>query len=190
MAQLFARKSITTLKNLWPFLTPVKRLERLASTTRKFNKKISPQPVHKDRKLSYIEYDEGISITFGAESRQLSFHWLRDHCRSKTSYNHETHQKIILPHRIDANIKPNTISVEDEKLVVQWPEGLKSTYDTSWLLENSYPGLEERIPKFIWDDAAITGEQLSSFAYKEFIKNDEVLKDFLKQLPQIRFFNC
>ena len=174
------RKSTSALKNLRPFFTSVKTKVKYPRTGA-FNKQISPQPVHKDRKLSFVEHDEGISITFGVESRQLSFHWLRDHCRSESSYNHDTHQKIILPHQIDPNIKPNSINVEEDQLVIQWPEGLTSTYDPSWLLENAYPGPEEKIPKFIWDDAAISEEHLSSFSYKEFMNDDEVLKDFLKQ---------
>ena len=187
MAQSIARKYTSVVRSTWPLLSSNKITARCMATG-KPKKKVSGQlSQNSNRTLTYTEYDEGISITFGAESRQLPFLWLRDHCRSKDSYNHDTHQKIILPHRIDPNIKPRELKVEGNKLVVDWPEGLRSTYDPVWILENSFPGLEERIPKFVWDDAAISREQLSPFSFNEFMNNEEVLKEFLKTVLKYGF---
>ena len=128
MAQSIARKYASVFRSAWPLLSSNKITARCMATG-KPKKKVSGQlSQNSDRTLTYREYDEGISITFGAESRQLPFLWLRDHCRSKDSYNHNTHQKIILPHRIDPNIKPTELKIEGNKLVVYWPEGLRSTY--------------------------------------------------------------
>ncbi len=152
------------------------------------NRKKRPDTEEDDnRTLQFTEFDEGVSINYGAESRQLLFHWLRDHCRAESSYNHQTHQKITLPHHIDANIKPKSVSVQDNQLVVSWPEGIHSRFDPEWLLVNSYPGVEERIPKFIWDDAAMTRERVEPISYERLMSEKAGLKEFLSTLLKYGF---
>ena len=118
------------------------------------------------RSLTYSVDNDFITINHADTSRKLSFHWLRDHSRSPESYNHDTFQKKILPHRIDPNIKPTDIQTQDDTLLVQWSDGDKASYNMSWLLENSYPGVKEPIPKLIWNKEILSKEDLPMVQFK------------------------
>ncbi len=147
-----------------------------------------PKVTETNRKLSFSEFEGGISIRFGSESRQLPHVWLRDHSRDPASYNHDTHQRNHMPHHIDPAIRPEEVSVQDNKLTVRWAGGQPvSTFDPEWLLENAYPGPEERVHRFIWDDAAISRESPQPVQMEEFMQKDETLKEFLRALLKYGF---
>ncbi len=118
------------------------------------------------RSLTYSVDNDFITINHGATSRKLSFHWLRDHSRSPESYNHDTFQKKILPHKIDPDIKATDIQTQDDSLQIQWSDGDKASYDLSWILENSYPGVKEAVPKLIWDKEILSKENVPMVQFK------------------------
>ena len=48
----------------------------------------------------------------------FNFVWLRDHCRSASSYNEATHQRSLDTGSIDLNIRPARTAVEDGHLLL------------------------------------------------------------------------
>lgn len=48
----------------------------------------------------------------------FNYVWLRDHCRSASSYNSKTNQRNLDTGSIDLNIRPDNTAVEDGHLVL------------------------------------------------------------------------
>ncbi len=118
------------------------------------------------RSLTYSVDNDFITINHRETNRKLSFHWLRDHSRSPESYNHIMFQKKILPHHIDPNIRPTEIQTQDDAILIKWSDGDEASYDMSWLLENSYPGIKEVVPKLTWNKEILRKENVQMFQFK------------------------
>ncbi|CAG0901044.1 unnamed protein product [Darwinula stevensoni] len=87
-----------------------------------------------DRERKVVEV-----CTESGERLSLPWIWLRDHCRSATSYNHRTFQRKQDLLAIPLHLEPTRARVENDTLFVQWDDGYESESGIKWLAEIS-PG--------------------------------------------------
>lgn len=57
-------------------------------------------------------------LDYGGTRMHLNYVWLRDHCRSASSYNSKTHQRNVDTGSIDLTIRPVNTAVQDDQLVL------------------------------------------------------------------------
>ena len=126
-----------------------------------------------------------LSVTIGEEVLTLPFLWLRDHCRCKQCYNHDTNQKNILIQNQDANIRPEYINVSGSELTLLWPDGHSTSYQLPWLKLNSFPGARsEKVPKVLWDKQVLPQCDLPRVQFDEFVSEEAGLRTLLRSLLQ------
>ncbi|XP_071317458.1 trimethyllysine dioxygenase, mitochondrial [Trachinotus anak] len=121
-------------------------------------------------------------LNYEGTSMHLNYVWLRDHCRSASSYNSKTNQRNLDTGSIDLNIRPDSSSVEDGHLVLTWPGGHVSKYSLSWLAENSYEGKKQSTvqPRILWNSDMYKNANVPSAKWDTFMSCDDELKKFLQ----------
>ncbi|XP_044227468.1 trimethyllysine dioxygenase, mitochondrial isoform X2 [Thunnus albacares] len=112
----------------------------------------------------------------------FNYVWLRDHCRSASSYNAKTNQRNLDTGGIDLTIRPDNTRVEDGHLVLTWPGGHVSKYSLGWLAENSYERQKQMTvqPRVLWNSDIYTKANISSAKWDKFMSCDDELKKFLQ----------
>ena len=108
--------------------------------------------------------------------RELNYIWLRENCRCEICYNHSTHQKKILPHHVDENIRAIRTQRLGDDLVVSWSDGHSSTYSIHWLQEHYYPAAGQKTKRYLWDSQAMDINDVPRVQFNEFVVEDEALK--------------
>ncbi|XP_035999256.1 trimethyllysine dioxygenase, mitochondrial [Fundulus heteroclitus] len=108
--------------------------------------------------------------------------WLRDHCRSASSYNSATHQRSLDTGSIELTVRPESSAVEGDQLVLTWPGGHVSRYSLSWLAEHSYEGRMKAAeqPRVLWNADVYQNASLSPAKWDKFMSCDDELKKFLQ----------
>lgn len=56
----------------------------------------------------------------------FNYVWLRDHCRSASSYNSKTHQRNVDTGGIDLNIRPDNTAVQEGHLILTCKSALSA----------------------------------------------------------------
>ena len=70
---------------------------------------------------------------------QLQAIWLRDHCQMPDSRNPDNGQRLLNITEIPRDLKINTVTLEDRRLIVHFaPDGHRSEFDLDWLYDNCY----------------------------------------------------
>ena len=49
-----------------------------------------------------------------------SFVWLRDHARDASSFDHETHQRLVQSGAIDPEVQPQWVGIRQGQLQLRW----------------------------------------------------------------------
>ncbi|XP_041808390.1 trimethyllysine dioxygenase, mitochondrial [Chelmon rostratus] len=121
-------------------------------------------------------------LDYGGTQMRFNYVWLRDHCRSASSYDSSTNQRNLDTATIDLTIRPDSASVQDDHLVLTWPGGHVSKYSLSWLAENSYEGKKQSSvqPRILWNSDVYKQANIPSAKWDTFMSSDEELKRFLQ----------
>lgn len=167
------------------------RLFPLVSITKQLRKTYSYAALHSSLALRACSTatsvkkskQDAVTVNINGQQQVLDNVWLRDNCRCAHCYNHQTHQKNIVPHHIPLNIQPSAVTHNRDTLLVTWSDGHQSQYDYDWLHENYYPGTSHsKIASFLWNKQLIQQQKLPVAEYKEVLSSDEGLKVLLKAM--------
>uniref|UniRef100_A0A0N5BRA2 Trimethyllysine dioxygenase, mitochondrial n=1 Tax=Strongyloides papillosus TaxID=174720 RepID=A0A0N5BRA2_STREA len=149
---------------------------RFLSTTNIFLKNINSLNIIDNRRGLQLEKDDGQNI-------RIPLIWLRDHCKSKESYNWSTFQKNVSLNDLwkqsevtnDSDIKLNK---ENQKLYIKWSDGHKSEYDINSILK-SHKYKNNQIPeKILWNKKTFLSNS-KPLSYKN-LNLKEFYKEFFK----------
>lgn len=126
--------------------------------------------------------DSCLVLDYGGSRMHLNYVWLRDHCRSVSSYNSHTNQRNLDTASIDLNIRPHDTKVEDGHLLLSWPDGHVSKYGLQWLADNSYEGKKQGPvqPRILWNSDIYKNANVPSAKWDKFMSCDDELKTFLQ----------
>ncbi|XP_008330379.1 trimethyllysine dioxygenase, mitochondrial [Cynoglossus semilaevis] len=125
--------------------------------------------------------EDHLVVNYGGTLMHLNYVWLRDHCRSASSYNNKTNQRNIDTGSIDLDIRPDHTAVKDDNLILTWPGGQVSQYSLSWLSENSYEGKKTSTvqPRILWNSDVYNNANIAPAKWETFMSRDDELKKFL-----------
>ncbi|XP_070773845.1 trimethyllysine dioxygenase, mitochondrial [Enoplosus armatus] len=134
------------------------------------------------RAATFQLLEDCLMLNYEGTPMLLNYVWLRDHCRSASSYNPKTSQRNLDTGSIDLTIRPDHTSVEDGHLVLAWPGGHVSKYSLSWLAESSYEGKKQRPvqPRILWNSDIYKNANVPSAKWDAFMSSDEEVKKFLQ----------
>ncbi|AWP00345.1 putative trimethyllysine dioxygenase mitochondrial [Scophthalmus maximus] len=126
-------------------------------------------------------HDDHLVVHHEGTPIRLNYVWLRDHCRSASSYNSKTNQRNLDTVSIDLDIRPDCTALEDGHLVLAWPGGHVSKYSLSWLAQNSYEGKKKSSvqPRILWNSDIYQNANVPSAKWETFMSCDDELKKFL-----------
>lgn len=126
--------------------------------------------------------DNCLELHYDGNPMLFNYIWLRDHCRSDSSFNSKTHQRNLDTASIDLSIRPVSSRVEDGDLLLQWPDSHVTRYELSWLAENSYEENRKSTvqPRVLWDSDIYNKANVSAAKWEKFMSCDSELKRFLQ----------
>lgn len=126
--------------------------------------------------------DHCLELHYDGNDMQFNYIWLRDHCRSETSFNSQTHQRNLDSASIDLNIRPVSSKVEDSNLLLEWTDCHVTRYELNWLAENSYEGNRNSTvqPRVLWNSDVYNGANVPAAKWEKFMSCDRELKNFLQ----------
>ncbi|XP_040005570.1 trimethyllysine dioxygenase, mitochondrial [Xiphias gladius] len=126
--------------------------------------------------------EDCVVLNYGGTPLHFNYVWLRDHCRSASSYNSNTNQRNLDTGSVDLTIRPDNTTVEDGHLVLTWPDGHVSRYSLSWLAENSYERKKQSTvqPRILWNSDIYKNANIPSAKWDTFMSCDDELKKFLQ----------
>lgn len=114
----------------------------------------------------------------GASSLVLPFLWLRDNC--PTAFDPQTGERNFDLLSVPDDLKPASVEIEGDRLVIAWPDGHVSRFEHSWLLAHR-PGVARpdaaALPRKLWRAADLP--QLPRFPGAQILADDRALLDFL-----------
>uniref|UniRef100_A0A914GTW3 Trimethyllysine dioxygenase, mitochondrial n=1 Tax=Globodera rostochiensis TaxID=31243 RepID=A0A914GTW3_GLORO len=90
--------------------------------------------------IELIPRDDSLSISNSSKSLRIPLVWLRDHCRSPTSYNSRTNQRrsdctdLFNKATLADDCYPVHFDADNQKLTVSWADGYESLYGIRELL--------------------------------------------------------
>ncbi|XP_035033635.1 trimethyllysine dioxygenase, mitochondrial [Hippoglossus stenolepis] len=127
-------------------------------------------------------HSDHLVVSYEGTRMRLNFVWLRDHCRSASSYNSKTNQRNLDTGSIELNIRPDTTAVEGGDLVLTWRDGHVSKYSLSWLAQNSYERKKQSTvqPRILWNSDVYKNKNVPSAKWEKFMSCDDELKKFLQ----------
>ncbi|XP_053298415.1 trimethyllysine dioxygenase, mitochondrial [Pleuronectes platessa] len=127
-------------------------------------------------------HSDHLVVSYEGTQMRLNFVWLRDHCRSASSYNSKTNQRNLDTGSIELNIRPDTTAVEGGHLVLTWRDGHVSKYSLNWLAQNSYERKKQSTvqPRILWNSNIYKNKNVPSAKWEKFMSCDEELKQFLQ----------
>ncbi|CAB1442192.1 unnamed protein product [Pleuronectes platessa] len=127
-------------------------------------------------------HSDHLVVSYEGTQMRLNFVWLRDHCRSASSYNSKTNQRNLDTGSIELNIRPDTTAVEGGHLVLTWRDGHVSKYSLNWLAQNSYERKKQSTvqPRILWNSDIYKNKNVPSAKWEKFMSCDEELKQFLQ----------
>ncbi|KAK5601756.1 hypothetical protein CRENBAI_021001 [Crenichthys baileyi] len=126
--------------------------------------------------------EDSLEVSHGGTPMRFNYVWLRDHCRSASSYNSSTLQRTLDTGSIELTVRPESSALEDDQLVLTWPDGHISKYSLSWLAKNSYEGRKKATeqPRILWNANIYQNASISSTKWDKFMSCDNELKKFLQ----------
>ncbi|XP_028278006.1 trimethyllysine dioxygenase, mitochondrial isoform X2 [Parambassis ranga] len=127
-------------------------------------------------------HEDCLELSCGGTSMRFNYVWLRDHCRSASSYNSSTNQRNLDTGSIDLTIRPERTTVEDGQLVLTWSGGHISKYSLSWLAENCYEVKKQSTEqqRILWNSDIYKNANITAAKWDKFMSCDDELKKFLQ----------
>lgn len=126
--------------------------------------------------------DHCLELHYDGTNMHLNYVWLRDHCRSESSFNAKTNQRNLDTASIDLSIRPVSTKVEDGYLLLEWGDSHVTRYDLSWLAANSYEGKRKSTvqPRVLWNSDIYNKANVPAAKWDKFMSCDSELKKFLQ----------
>ncbi|XP_007545948.1 trimethyllysine dioxygenase, mitochondrial [Poecilia formosa] len=126
--------------------------------------------------------EDCLEVSYEGTPMRFNYVWLRDHCRSASSYNSATHQRSLDTGSIELTLRPESSAVEDGQLVLTWPGGHVSKFSLGWLAENSHEGRKTVMeqPRILWNANVYQNARISAAKWDKFMSSDSELKKFLQ----------
>ncbi|XP_054899601.1 trimethyllysine dioxygenase, mitochondrial [Poeciliopsis prolifica] len=126
--------------------------------------------------------EDCLEVSYEGTQLRFNYVWLRDHCRSASSYNSATHQRSLDTGSIELTLRPESSAVDHGQLVLTWPDGHVSKFSLSWLAENSYEGRKTVMeqPRILWNANIYQNASISAAKWDKFMSCDSELKEFLQ----------
>uniref|UniRef100_A0A1A8HE06 Trimethyllysine dioxygenase, mitochondrial n=1 Tax=Nothobranchius korthausae TaxID=1143690 RepID=A0A1A8HE06_9TELE len=130
--------------------------------------------------------EDCLELNYEGKPMMFNYVWLRDHCRSESSYNSSTSQRVGDTGSIELSIRPESSAVEDGHLILTWQGGHVSKYRLSWLAENSYEEKKQATvhPRILWNADIYKNANVTSANWEKFMSCDSELKKFLHDYLQ------
>ncbi|XP_068105643.1 trimethyllysine dioxygenase, mitochondrial [Hyperolius riggenbachi] len=130
---------------------------------------------------SWVLHKDHFELLYSGTCMRFDYVWLRDHCRSATCFNLKTNQRSLDTAKVELDIKPAQVRVEDNTLYLTWPDGHKTRYGLQWLTQNCYEGQTQQLvqPRILWNAKTYSEANLKSVSYSDFLETDEGLRHFL-----------
>ncbi|KAK5669483.1 hypothetical protein BDV3_003599 [Batrachochytrium dendrobatidis] len=141
---------------------------------------------------SISDTDSTTRITF-ADGSSTSFHgiWLRDHCRCKACFHQVTRQRLVDTSQIPLDIKPQSVSIRDGTVTIEWHKPSHTTeFTLDWLQQHSYaPKVSIKIDKpstkKFWDASIVSN--LPTTPYKDIMGGNDGLQHWLTNIDTYGF---
>ncbi|KAI9145000.1 trimethyllysine dioxygenase [Paraphysoderma sedebokerense] len=165
----------------FPHIVPLKLYNSVKHKTTAIANTPVVSPTERELK---VEYEKGI------QSKYLYF-WLRDHCRCEKCYHSVTKQRLLDVSEIPLDIKPKSTKVDENKVVIVWPDNHTSTYELQWLKKHSYApalgtkNLEPERPKILWESTLASNPP--TIEYKDVMNSDDALGQWLINIDTYGF---
>ncbi|TNN86846.1 Trimethyllysine dioxygenase, mitochondrial [Liparis tanakae] len=130
---------------------------------------------------TFQSLEDCLVLNNGGATMRLNYLWLRDHCRSPSSYNSQSNQRNLDTASVDLNIRPDHTTVQDGHLILTWPGGHVTKYSLSWLAENSYEGKKQSTvqPCIPWNSDIYNNANPPSAKWDKFMSSDDEVEKFL-----------
>ena len=128
-----------------------------------------------------------------------NFHhlWLRDNCQCPECYHSETHQRLSDIMKIGFDLRPKSVELNKNAdciasscLTIEWEDGHRSVYPTSWLQSHSYDfqGVKEFESKI---DPTVWGKEISNtppiVSYDNYMKDDHTFLEWSDKVDRYGF---
>jgi len=120
---------------------------------------------------------------------RLSHVWLRDHCRCPECFNSITSQRNLDILKLDDNVEVKSYNLNGETVEIQWSDGHRSSFELSWLLQNTYEGklLTKKDPQnFLWDRSLVENLQLTPIIQNQ-LEDINVLTEVFRRVIKYGF---
>ncbi|XP_058482485.1 trimethyllysine dioxygenase, mitochondrial [Solea solea] len=172
---------LSALKSVRPALQHIQQLSALRNTPTPLKPMLQTRACAATP-AAHHSYRDHLEVNYGGNVMHLDYVWLRDHCRSTSSYNPKTNQRNVDTGSIDLNIRPDHTAVEDGHLILTWPGGHVSTYCLRWLAENSYEVKKKSTvqPRVLWNSDIYQNANIPVSKWETFMSCDDELKTFLQ----------
>ncbi|XP_024122485.1 trimethyllysine dioxygenase, mitochondrial isoform X1 [Oryzias melastigma] len=126
--------------------------------------------------------DDCLELSYGDTPMRFNYVWLRDHCRSESSYNPATNQRSLDTAGIDLRVRPDSSRIEDGQLVLTWPGGHVSKFSLDWLATNTYEAKKQGVvqPRVLWNADIYERADVPTASWEVFMSCDAELRKFLQ----------
>ncbi|XP_033637291.1 trimethyllysine dioxygenase, mitochondrial-like [Asterias rubens] len=132
-----------------------------------------------------VQHDRRVKVTYEEFLWDLSYIWLRDHCRCAECHDSGTSQQLVDTFSISLDIKPQQLTCQKDGLNLIWPDSHLTKLPWQWLVENA-PGGQRAIDgmaplRVYWDCEKMTSMLPPDIPYKEFIETEAGLKEAVER---------
>ncbi|CAH1244427.1 TMLHE [Branchiostoma lanceolatum] len=138
----------------------------------------------------FLQHEDHLQLEYKGAKLKLNYIWLRDHCRTGDSFNHQTQQRMVDTALIDPNIQPLNVAIDDGTLNITWPDGHQSEYHLEWLFSNTYEGkqhIQRTLEPLLWDVETLSASPSPSVSYQDYLADDGQLANLLRNLLKYGF---
>lgn len=119
----------------------------------------------------------------------LPYIYLRDNCQEPESFDQSAKQRVFNPaFVVDLNIKATQADTSEggEQLCITWPDGHRSRFSSSWLVEHSQ-GMAAETPRLpieqkYWKSGYHSSMLTARFDFEKLMSDDGSLLEFLLQM--------
>ncbi|XP_038050086.1 trimethyllysine dioxygenase, mitochondrial-like [Patiria miniata] len=136
------------------------------------------------------EQERSVTVKSGDNSWELSYVWLRDHCRCEKCFDHSNFQRLLDTVGIPLDIRPTQLTCGTDGLDLTWPDSHMTTYPWKWLEEFGPSGAKQQshnaaLQRILWDGATIKSVLPPDIAFQEFMETETGLKEAVERFYKL-----
>ncbi|MEM7282347.1 MAG: TauD/TfdA family dioxygenase [Pseudomonadota bacterium] len=128
-------------------------------------------------------HGDHLSVKFDGLQHRFHYFWLRDNCPKSRSSNG---QRLHESNAIDPNISPESVTLGDRGITVQWADGLTSEYSSGFLIANAYDGVTRASRNFETWDVNVKATVVKH-DYHQVIASSQARKAWLEDVSRFGF---